>query len=144
MTNGREEQIQIKTASILDKTDWRRTIHKCLEACVMAEGTMGYPRRVNSLDAAVSARYPGFDAKSKIESEKRKLKTKWERIANNWIEENPTQWAYPWIKWAKTTDWRMKYSKELFEFIKDLLAKKRILLWGVRQTPGGIQMADSE
>lgn len=142
--NGREEQIQIRSASILDKTDWRRTIHKCLEACVMEEGSIWYPKKVNSLDAAVSAKYPGFDAKKEITSEKKKLEDKWNKIANDWIDENPTQWAYPWIKWEKTTEWTMKYSKELFEFIKDLLAKKRILLWGIRQTPGGTQMADGE
>ena len=43
------------SASFLDKTDWRVTLHRKLEACVDAENTFFYNRRVESLVSAASA-----------------------------------------------------------------------------------------
>lgn len=143
MTN--EEQIQVKAASILDKTDWRKTIHKKLEECVNMEGTKpGYRNAVKKLISATTAKYPGFNAKKIINNEIIKIKKTHNEIANEWIEENPEQWAYPWVQWEKEAEWELDLYKDVFEFIKDLLAKRRILLYGVRKTPGGTQMPDEE
>ena len=54
------------TASFLDKTDWRKTIHRKLEGCIDASGRYWYPFRLSSLIDAVSAEYPGFDARADI------------------------------------------------------------------------------
>jgi hypothetical protein len=130
------------TASFIDKTDWRKTIHRKLEACVDAEGTLIYPQRVKSLISAVAAEYPGFNAATLIETKFRQLEIKWNNIANTWINENPSQWAYPWVKWEKTVEWMMGFYKEIFEYIKNLCASKRMLLWGIKKITGGEQMED--
>lgn len=139
MSNGIDGEI--RSVAALDKTDWRKTIHKKLEECVNMEGTRpGYKHAVKKLISAVAADYPGFDAKEIINTEIEKIKKKHDAIANRWINKNPTRWAYPWIQWEKETKWELSLYKEIFEFIKDLCAKRRMLLWGAKVTAGGIQM----
>ena len=57
------------TAPFLDKTDWRITIHRKLEACLDAMGTNYFPLRVKSLVSAVSAPFPGCDAEVEMKKE---------------------------------------------------------------------------
>jgi len=128
--------------SVLDKTDYRKTIHKCLEACIFAEGKIGYPNTVKSLYSCVSATYPGFNAKKIIEEFIVQLKVKYRLKTEEIILKNPDYWFHPGKRAMIEPDLRNAYYKELFEFIKNLLAKKRILLYGSRKVRGGSQMAD--
>jgi hypothetical protein len=132
----------IQSASILDKTDWRKTIHKCLENCVNAEGTTKYPQTVKSLISAVSAPYPGFDAKTLINKKITEIKEDYKKWTVDWISRNPDYWHHPGKRSIVEPDIVHSYYKEIFEYIKDLLAQKRILLYGVRKTIGGTQMSD--
>ncbi len=132
----------VSASSILDKTDYRKTIHKCLEACIFAEGRVNYPSKVKSLYSCVSASYPGFNAKAIIEKYIVTLKVKYRLKTQEIIDKNPDYWYHPGKRAMIEPDLRNQYYKELFEFIKNLLAKKRILLYGSRKVQGGQQMQD--
>jgi len=126
------------TASFLDKTDWRITLHKKLEACVDTEGTVYYPKAVKSLVSAVSATYPGWDAKTDVEKQIKFIEKKYFYILDEWLEENPTSRRTK--KYKKISKLNMAAHKELFEFIKNMCARKRMLLWGTKKIPGGVQL----
>lgn len=130
------------TASFLDKTDWRITLHRKLEACVDAEGTEFYPKRVQSLISAAGATYPGWDALKEISDERIKIKKKYKYAWINWLDENST--AKRTKKYfIKKKLYIMEYN-EIFEFIKNMCARKRMLLWGSKKTPGGTQIIYDE
>lgn len=125
-------------ASILDKTDWRRTIHQCLEHCVNTIGTTEFPRAVKSLINAVSARYPGFNAESLINNKSKYLDFKYSIIKKIWDARNQTE--HSWDKDIRYAEFRIEKDVEMFIYIKNLLAEKRILLYGIKETMGGDQM----
>lgn len=128
------------TASFLDKTDWRITLHRKLEACVDAEGTEWYPQRVKSLVSAASAEYPGWNAKLDIETEIDRLNKIYEDSWMVWFKSNLTKRR--WQKWSYRRNLYMSYCHDVFEFIKNMCARKRMLLWGSKQIGGGTQMED--
>ena len=130
------------TASFLDKTDWRITLHRKLEACVDAEGTVYYPKRVQTLISAAGATYPGWDAHKEITEERQRLKQKYEYAWINWLDENST--AKRTKKYfIKKKLYYMEHN-DIFEFIKNMCARKRMLLWGSKKIPGGSQITYDE
>ena len=141
--NNDTEVTKPSSASILDKTDWRRTIHRCLENCVRCEDTLLYPQTVKSLISAVSANYPGFPAKDIITKEILEIKENYSEWTIEYFSRNPDYWYHPIKRKIIQPKLLNSYYKEIFEFIKNLLAEKRILLYGVRQTSGGMQMPDA-
>jgi len=123
------------SASFLDKTDWRTTLHRKLEACVDAEGTPYYRLRVKSLISAYSAEYPGWDAKSDLEKNIHLLEQKYTVLWDEWVKKNSSA-----KRWSKYNYRKLLYDmlhKDIFEYIKNMCAKKRMLLWGTKKTPGG-------
>jgi len=126
------------TASFLDKTDWRLTLHRKLEDCVNAEGTHAYPSRVKSLISAASATYPGWDAQQEIQTEIQRLEKKYSSLLDNWLESNHTKRR--WQKYSYKKNIHMLLHKDIFEFIKNMCARKRMLLWGHKKVGGGTQI----
>ena len=130
------------TASFLDKTDWRITIHRKLESCVNAEGTLYYPSRVKSLVSAVSATYPGWDAKEEISKMVSELELFYDETWKAWLMNHST--ARKWQKYIKHKEIYYKLCKDIFEYIKDMCARKRMLLWGSKKVSGSTQMPYEE
>lgn len=130
------------SASFLDKTDWRVTLHRKLEACVDAEGTLYYTRRVESLVSAASAQYPGWDAEAEINEEITRVSMKYDLLWDGWLESNLT--ATKWTKYNKSKQLNYNKHKEIFDFIKNMCARKRMLLWGSKKIAGGTQMEYNE
>jgi len=130
------------TASFLDKTDWRKTIHRKLESCIDASGQYWYPFRLDSLIDAVSAEYPGFDAESEITKVYDILNVKYNTAWDRWLEINATKSKWQKRKYRKFLHYH--FCHDMFEFIKNLCAKKRMLLWGTKKTKGGEQIIVSE
>ena len=128
------------TASFLDKTDWRRTIHKALEDCVRAEGTEFYPRRVKSLISAFAADYPNFDARQMVYTQRFILEKKYSILWSRWLRINPG--ARRWQKYMVKKKLVNCLCHDMYEYIKNLCAKKRMLLWGTKSVPKGSQMGD--
>jgi len=52
--------------------------------------------------------------------------------------------ARKWQKYNKYKEIYYKLCKDIFEFIKDMCARKRMLLWGSKKIPGGTQMSYEE
>lgn len=126
------------TASFLDKTDWRLTIHRKLESCVNAEGTEFYPQRVKSLISAVSAPYPGWNAQQEITQKIREVEKKYTLYWYRWLKNNSNT---KWVKKRRVMKTLyLKAHKDMFEFIKSRCAEKRMLLWGTKRITGGTQI----
>ena len=116
------------TASFLDKTDWRVTLHRKLEACVDAMGTEYYNRRVKSLISAASAQYPGWDAEKEITKYVKDREYHYTNMHNLWLETNPTRGR--WQKYFYEKALITMLHQDIFTFIKNMCARKRMLLWG--------------
>lgn len=126
------------TASFLDKTDWRLTLHRKLESCVNAEGTEFYPQRVKSLISAASAPYPGWDAHQEIQNKILMVEKQYTLYWYKWLLNNTgSKWTNK-RRMMKTL--YLKAHKEMFEYIKCRCAQKRMLLWGVKRIGGGTQI----
>ena len=130
------------TASFLDKTDWRKTIHKSLEDCVRAEGTIFYTRRVKSLISAFAAPYPNFNARKLVEERLNHLEDKYSELEIQWLNVNAT--ARREQKRKKKQELTSCLCHDMFDFIKDLCATKRMLLWGTKDILRGDRLIDKE
>lgn len=137
-----ENYNEIQTASILDKTDWRKSIHRYLDYCIITEGTVFYPGAVNRLKSAVATEFPNWDAKKYINKHIEKLKVIYRAEIKKSVERNPEYWIHPGKRLTIEPDIINEFYKDIFDYIMDLLAKKRMLLWGVKKTPGGTPMDD--
>ncbi len=125
-------------ASVLDKTDWRKTIQQCLEHCVTTMGTLDFPKAVRSVKSAVAARFPGFNAEILIDTMMQALELKYELKKAIWTINNQTE--HWWNKKLQYQKFNMEKDEEMFTYIKNLLAERRILLYGIKETIGGDQM----
>lgn len=126
------------TASFLDKTDWRLTLHRKLESCVNAEGTEYYPQRVKSLISAASAPYPGWDARKEIQQQIQLIEKKYTLYWYKWLINNSgSKWTNK-RRIMKTL--YLQAHKDMFEYIKGRCAEKRMLLWGTKRIGGGTQI----
>jgi len=126
---------------IIDKTDWRSKIRDALWNCIKNAGW--YPEFIYHVDGLIltfSAEYPGFDAKEKVESKLFEVKKKYKELYRQWLVDNST--VRYWIKKKTREDFDMKLNLEMFEFIKNLYARKRGLLYGIKKGHGGKPMSD--
>lgn len=130
------------TASFLDKTDWRKTIHRELEMCINAKGTFYYRKHIDSLIDSVAAEYPNFDAKQQILKQLDELEKKYDYAWELWLKLNPTKRRNQ--KYIKKLQLQESLCHDMFEFIKNLCAKKRMLLWGHKKISGGKQIEYNE
>lgn len=130
------------SASFLDKTDWRITLHRKLEDCVNAEGSLWYIKRVQSLISAYSASYPNWDAKGDLENKIRELETEYTVEWEKWLKKNST--AKRWVKYNTKLSFRIQLHKDIFEYIKNTCASRRMLLWGHKRIGGGTQIPYEE
>lgn len=133
-----------EVSSILDKMDWRKNIQKYLDQCVLAEGTINYPLRVKQLVAGVAAEYPNFDARKIIKDHIKKLDKKYTILINIKIVTNPEEWFHPGKRQINEPDLIHAYYHDVFEFIINLVAKKRMLLYGTKRIHGGKQLTVSD
>lgn len=131
-----------QSASILDKTDWRKSIHKYLDNCVAVEGTLKYPQSVKSLVSAVAGTFPNWDAKKAIDGYIKKLNEEYKQKIDKFVSDNPDYWVHPGKRLTIEPDIVNAYYRDIFNFIFNMLAEKRMLLWGGRTITGGTQMED--
>jgi hypothetical protein len=126
---------QESTASFLDKTDWRMTIHRKLEACLDAIGSTEFMNAVDITVEAIRAEYPGWNAEKEVGEEVEKLRKLYDAYSNWWFKNNPTKRRTQKYLFKKKIMY--EFHKDVYRFIKNLVAKKRMLLWGMKQIPTG-------
>lgn len=124
--------------SILDKTDWRKTIHKALQDAVLSIGREDeFWYNVEQAIEAIKANYPNWNATLEIDEGIDCIKKKHEKAANDYMKEHKLQMAYPWNYNRKIIEWKNAMYREILQFLKDVAGKHRMLLWGIKSTPGG-------
>lgn len=150
MINEIPEYEKSYTFSSLDKLTWTDRIEQQMFICVRSRGYYGlYDMEVRRLEDCVRTNFYGLDLATPIEEnikildgeEKNKIKVFIEN-KDNGIYYHPKTFSdlnfrdknvikkqiYDWY-------WNMR-----FQFVRDLLAKHRGLLWGKRKIEGGEQM----
>jgi nucleotide-binding universal stress UspA family protein len=131
--------------SILDKTDWRRTIHKALEEAVLSIGREEeFYYNVEQAIEAIKANYPNWDASTEIDAGVKKIKDRHNQNAQDWIDAHKMQWAYPWVKNYMLLKWKDAFYREILQFLKDVAGKHRMLLWGIKSVPEGSMGVDED
>ena len=131
--------------SILDKTDWKKTIQKALEEAVLSIGQGEiFFYNVEQAIAAIKAVYPNWDADTEIEEGIKKIQKKHNDNAQAWIDTHRREWAYIWTKALKVLDWQTDLYMELLQFIKNMAGKHRMLLWGIKRVDGGTALKDKD
>jgi hypothetical protein len=131
-------------ASYLDKLDWRKEIQRLLSRCINYKGTDRYYISVERTITAIACDFPGWDAFTQLNKEIDKIQEYYNGMANKWIMDNPEKWGHPRYKVLKTLEWRTQFYDEVFTYLMNCVAKKRMLLWGTRKVPKGQQMPDVE
>lgn len=127
--------------SILDKTDWRRTIHKALEDAVLSIGKEDeFYYNVEQAAEAIKAYYPNWNATKEVEDGIKIITNKHDINAQIWIDNNRLKWAYPWVKNEMKYRWKDAMYREILQFLKDVAGKHRMLLYGRKDTISGSQM----
>lgn len=121
---------ETQTASILDKTDWRKVIQKYLDKCISAEGSINYPNSVNQLISAVAATFPNWNSRKTINKYMQKLRQEYSETIEKWVDRHPDYWIHPGKRLTIEPDIVNSFYKDVYDFIFDLLATKRMLLWG--------------
>ena len=119
-------------ASFLDKTDWREVIQESMESAVNAIGTILFPHKVEILITTVGCTYPGFDAEQEIQNKRSRLESKYTEVEKLWLKINPTRRRDQ--KWIYHIYLKHCLSYDLLTFIKNLCARKRMLLVGTTKT----------
>lgn len=124
--------------SILDKTDWRKSIHKALEEATFAIGKEEeFYHKVEVAISAMKGSYPNWDANKEIDTMLFEVHSKYDKVTDDFIKKNRLFWCYPWNKNRQKIVWQDAMYKEILEKLKNIAGEHRMLLWGVRKVPGG-------
>ena len=124
--------------SILDKTDWRKTIHKALEEAVLSIGKdEQFWYNVEQAIQAMSATYPNWDASAEVQGMVSRIKKKYNTLAETWILDHPYDWAFPWNQAGMKQKWKNMMYMEMLQNLENIAGQHRMLLWGIRKVPEG-------
>jgi len=132
----------LSTASFFDKMDWRRNIQFHLDNAIKDRHTNHYPEAVNALYDCVAAEYPGFSAKKALAQARKRLEEKYTHVEKLWLEQNPTKRRAQ--KYLYHGHLKQEMCYDLFSFIINLIASKRMLLLGVKSVETGQQIEYEE
>ena len=128
-----------------DKIDWRLVIQRQMQKCINSKGSYDYFAQVDRLVDTMNSVFYGLDLATPINKRISELNAEYK------IKERELQRQCPGRSYQKMHNRiRIKnkldkwYYEELFCFCRDLLAKKRGLMWGKRAIQRGSAMADGE
>ena len=133
--------------SILDKTDWRKTIHKALEEAVLSIGQDEiFWYNVEQARQAMSATYPNWDASDEVKIMYNTVADKYNKGLEETLLNNKNlayEWAFPWNKDGIMRTWKNKMYLEILQNLQNIAGRHRMLLWGTKSAPGGTLGPDS-
>lgn len=127
--------------SVLDKTDWRDTIKKALSECAENIGAPNqFISSVKYAIKAVGAEYPGWDAFAEVNKEVMRISNEWEDKKVTFFLDNPKYWFKRYLR--RRTLLKVEYNKseEIFDFLRNLTGRHRMLLYGMKRVESGDQM----
>jgi len=120
----------------LDKLDYRRIIQDLLADCLYAKGRAGYGDCVNRLILSLETEFPNMDFATPIKQKKDEELDKYYAKLDE-LKKNRAVWFHPLKHGICEYDYAEDYYDAMLEFVRDLLAKHRGLLFGSRQIEGG-------
>ena len=139
MTNGSGSDY----TSILDKTDWRKTIHKALEEAVLSIGKgEEFWYNVEQAIQAMSATYPNWDATTEVKKMVYEVKTRYNNEAEIWVLDHIYEWAMQWNRGIMETKWKNAMYMDILQHLQNIAGKHRMLLWGIKRVPTGKEIND--
>jgi len=128
-----------------DKIDWRLVIQRQMERCVRAKGMMIYPTEVSRLIACMNSNFYGIDFATPIKEKFEALDVETQKEIDRIYR---TLGRSEYFRMGQLPKLRLKvdqaYWEEMFDFCRDILAKKRGLMWGKRSIGHGIALQDEE
>jgi hypothetical protein len=132
--------------SIMDKADWKQTIHRCLESAVRTIGKdEEFWYNVERAIQAMSAKYPNWDAHVEVQLMVQSVIKKHDVIKTRWILSHTYQWAFNWNRDSKERHFKNAKYLEILQNLENIAGRHRMLLWGVKSVRRGHQMdADGE
>ena len=156
MYDEAEEDKEYKTSYTLsgyDKLDWRRRIEEQMWRTVQARSRYGqYHIEVIKLEDCTCTNFYGLDFMNPINKNIEKLDESREKFRSFFIKNLVEQKIYYEPKSFNDLTFRDKsackhyiyeqYWHGRFQFVRDILAANRGLLWGTQKLPGGSQMED--
>lgn len=126
MNNDYERQ----TASILDKTDWRKSIQKYVDQCIMSIGTTYFYANVEKLVASIYADFPNWDARVSLNKQIDKINEEYMVAIRDHMDKYIDYWLHPGKRCTFVPDINHRYYMDIFRVVFNMLAKRRMLLWG--------------
>ena len=146
-----EEEVKSYTLSSFDKLDWRRRIEQQMWRAVQASNIYGrYHTEVLKVEACVGTNFAGLDFKTPIRKNIDELNSALGRqlrlhLDGGYYYKPESLKDLTCVDRAKLIRRiYFKYWGYRFEFVRDLLAKNRGLLWGSVKVGGGKQMEDPD
>ena len=131
-------------ASILDKADWKKTIQKLLENCLISQGYTDYDHAIKSAMMGIASTYPGWDAYTIINEGVLIIEQKMLLECANWIYNNKLKWTKPWYRMQKRVEWDQELNDRINIFLQNVTAAKRMKLIGSKHTKHGEQLDVSD
>jgi len=133
--------VENEFTSVLDKADWRKSIHKALENATFSIGRQEeFYYAVEVCIGALRGVYPNWNASKEIDEMVDRVNKKYNKFAEEWILEHPNEWAYPWNRETQKLKWKDNMYGEILKELKDFAGKNRMLLFGRKKTQSGDQM----
>lgn len=125
-----ENSFERQTASILDKTDWRKSIQRYVDQCIQTIGTIHFPNAVEKLVASIYADFPNWDARIFLNQEINKINLEYDIAIKKHMEKYIDYWVHPGKRLTFVPDIIASYYTDIFRVVFNMLAKRRMLLWG--------------
>lgn len=126
--------------SILDKTDWRKTIHKALAEAVLSIGKdEDFWYNVEQAIQALSATYPNWDADVEVKKMVKEITEKHNKRAEAQLLNNrdaAREYAFPWNKDGMNRKWKNEMYQEILQNLQNIAGNHRMLLWGIADSEG--------
>jgi len=127
--------VEEESIPVLDKLDYRRLLYKMLEQAYVSEGTVYFSRNVKRLVIACKTRFPNMDFYGPIQSEQNRLYDVYTDKIDK-LKEDYEIWGHPLKRAIHLSTYEEQYWQSVLEFIRDLLARNRGLLFGRSDTQG--------
>lgn len=127
-----------------DKIDYRRTIHKLVERCLLNSQSPEYNGYVQDLIDSIDFDLDRYPLRKLIDRKSNQIIENIRKEKQEWSMMHPDEWSHPMKRGIKRAEWDKKYYRELFKYVHQLLAARGLYLKSGKTLSGGKQMKDPE
>lgn len=127
-----------------DKIDYRRTIHKLVERCLLNSSSPNYNSFVQDLMDSVDFDLRGYPLHRLVDEESKKVIAEISVEKRKWRENHPYDAYHPMKMGLKIAEWDKEYYRRMFKYLHQLLAARGLYLKSGKAIAGGKQMKDPD